>query len=251
MLQEFFAGRGIPTKDTLETLVSKYWWQRAIVFYFGNRPSEMGGIAHIVKATDSRPLPEIYMASLTVGLALQACYLTEVEERIAIFKWVIESISKAKKPLLKHLVEKHRKSLTTFLDYYLFSRDSVALNLLSENLNEIEKTLLKPKMSKDDIDTRKFWLITGLIENGEMVKADKLLQDFHPNDPKLLLGIHMGCSLVENLRITSKLNKQKSEHICKSLNEKIRPLRLQLLEEFKSELLEVQKDQIQAIPKKS
>ena len=251
LLQEFFAGRGIPSKETLETLVSKYWWRRAIVFYFGNRPSEIGGIEHIVKATDSRPLPEIYMASLTVGLALQACYLTEVEERISIFHWVIESISNAKEPLEKLIVQKEGKSLTAFLDYYLFSRDSVALNLLSDNLNEIEKTLLKATMSKDDNDTRKFWLITGLIENGDMVKAEELLRDFHPNDPKLLLGVHMGCSLVENLRITSKLNKQKSERICQSLNEKIRPLRLQLLEEFKSELLEVQQDQIQAIPKEN
>lgn len=249
LLQEFFAGRGIPNKEILETLVAKYWWRRAIVFYFGNNPSEIDGIEHIVKATDARPLDEIYMASLTVGLALQACYLTEVEERVAIFKWVVDSISNAKEPMQAHLLRKERKSLTAFLDYYLFSRDSVALNLLSDNLNEIEKSLLKPTMSIDDSDTRKFWLITGLIENGDMVKAEKLLQDFHPNDPKLLLGVHMGCSLVENLRITSKLNKQKSEQICKSLNEKIRPLRLQLLEEFKSELLEVHKDQIQASPK--
>ncbi|MYF24905.1 MAG: NACHT domain-containing protein [Nitrospira sp. SB0678_bin_10] len=251
LLQEFFAGRGIPTKEILETLVSKYWWQRAIVFYFGNNPSEIGGIEHIVKTTDSRPLPEIYSASLTVGLALQACYLTEVKERIAIFKWVIESISNAKEPLQKHLVEKGKKSLTAFLDYYLFSRDSLALNLLSDNMDEFEQMLLKTPMSKDDIDTRKFWLIIGLIENGDMVKAEKLIRDFHPNDPKLLLGVHMGCSLVENLRITSKLNKQKSEHICQSLNAKIRHLRLQLLEEFKSELLEVQEGQIQAIPKEN
>ena len=35
LLQEFFAGRGIPTKESLVTLASKYWWRRAIVFYFG------------------------------------------------------------------------------------------------------------------------------------------------------------------------------------------------------------------------
>lgn len=251
LLQEFFAGRGIPAKESLETLVSKHWWQRAIVFYFGNNPSEIGGIEHIVKTTDSRPLPELYTASLTVGLALQACYLTEVTERTAIFKWVIENISNAKEPLQEYLIHKGRKSLSAFLDYYLFGRDSVALNLLNDNFNEIEKALLTPTMSIDDRDTRKFWLIIGLIENGDMVRAEELVQEFRPNDPKLLLGVYLGCSLVENLRITSRLNKQKSERICKSLKDEIRGLRLQLMDEFKSELLEVQEGQIQAIPKEN
>ena len=194
LLQEFFAGRGIPNKESLETLVSKYWWQRAIVFYFGNNPSDISGIDHIVKTTASRPLPEIYTASLTVGLALQACYLTEVKERIAIFRWVVESISKAKEPLQAHLVEKQRKPLSAFLDYYLYGRDSVALNLLSNHFDEVEKPLLEPTISDDDRDTRKFWLIIGLIENGDMHKAEELAQDFHPNDHHLLLGIHLEVS---------------------------------------------------------
>lgn len=251
LLQEFFAGRGIPTKESLETLVSKYWWRRAIVFYFGNNPSEIGGIAHIVKTTSSRKLSEIYSASLTVGLALQACYLTEVKEKIAVFRWVIESIAKAKEPFQKHLVQNQRKSLSAFLDYYLFSRDSVALNLPSDNFNEIEKPWLKTEISKNDKDTRRFWLIIGLIENENMIKAEELLQDFHPDDPKLLLGVYLGCSLTENLRITDKSNKQTSGRICRNLIEKIGPLRLQLIEEYKSELLEVQRDQIQAIPKQN
>ena len=249
LLQEFFAGRGIPSKEILESLVSNYWWQRAIVFYFGNNPSEISGIEHIVKAIGSRPLPEIYSASLTVGLALQACYLTEVKERIAIFRWVIERISDAKEPLQEHLVKNQRKSLSAFLDYYLFGRDSVALNLLSDNFDEVEKPLRTATIGKDDSDTRTFWLIIGLIENGDMLKAEELLKDFHPDDPKLFLGVYLGCALAENLRITSRANKQKSGRICKNLIEKIGYLRLQLLDEFKSELLEVQNGQIRAITK--
>lgn len=249
LLQEFFAGRGIPTKESLETLISKYWWQRAIVFYFGNNPSDISGIKHIVKAIGARPLPEIYSASLTLGLALQACYLTEVKERMDVFRWVIESISNAKDPLLESLKHNQRKPLNAFLDYYLFSRDSVALGLLSDNIREVQKPWIEGKLGSHEKDTRKFWLIIGLIECGDMLKAEELLQDFHPADPKLLLGVYLGCTLAENLRITSKLNKQVSGRICKNLLEKIGHLRMQLLNEFKSELLEVQKGEIKAIPK--
>ncbi|MYD31319.1 MAG: hypothetical protein F4201_03265 [Nitrospira sp. SB0677_bin_15] len=164
---------------------------------------------------------------------------------------MVESISKAKEPLQAHLVEKQRKPLSAFLDYYLYGRDSVALNLLSNHFDEVEKPLLEPTISDDDRDTRKFWLIIGLIENGDMHKAEELAQDFHPNDHHLLLGIHLGSFLVKNLRITNKSNKQKGERICKTLDDKIRHLRLQLLEEFKSELLEVQMDKIRAIPKEN
>ena len=125
------------------------------------------------------------------------------------------------------------------------------MNLLNDYFDEVEKPLLGPTMSEDERDTRKFWLIIGLIENGDMHKAEELVQDFHPDDHHLLLGVHLGCFLVENLRITSKSNKHKSERICKNLDEKIRHLRLQLLEEFKSELLEVQNDKIRAIPKEN
>ncbi|MYJ23832.1 MAG: hypothetical protein F4101_10780 [Nitrospira sp. SB0673_bin_12] len=130
---------------------------------------------------------------------------------------MVESISKAKEPLQAHLVEKQRKPLSAFLDYYLYGRDSVALNLLSNHFDEVEKPLLEPTISDDDRDTRKFWLIIGLIENGDMHKAEELAQDFHPNDHHLLLGIHLGSFLVKNLRITT-------NRISKKVNVFVRPL---------------------------
>ena len=136
LLQEFFAGRGIPSEDFLETIVGDEWWGRAIVFYFGERASDIAGIQHIIKSIRSRPVKEIYVASITLGLALQACYLAEVKDKIDILKWVIEALSSTRNAFLE-VSRGSTYPLSRFLTYYLFGRDSVACNILEENSQQV------------------------------------------------------------------------------------------------------------------
>lgn len=94
---------------------------------------------------------------------------------------------------------------------------------------------------------RTFWLIVGLIEIGEVELAETLLKDFHPEDTRLLLGIHLGCFLLQHTRVATKKEKDSANRICERVAKSISDLRNKLMVEFKSELLELRKDSIKAL----
>ena len=81
LLQEFFAGRGIPSSEYLRSIVYDIWWQRAIVFYFGDNPDDSEGLKDIIKFLNLSSIEESFTASLTLGLALQAAYLVKIEDQ--------------------------------------------------------------------------------------------------------------------------------------------------------------------------
>lgn len=250
LLQEFFAGRGIASRESLEGVISDPWWQRAIVFYFGSNPGDIETIDHIRKRIVSRPIEERYQAALTIGLALQACYLTEVKDKLAALLWVFDALVEAKDTLLKY-VDGDRSSLRGFLVYYLFGKESVASDILRDNVEEAKKTWEGWTLSDQERDERIFWLIVGLLEIGAVKEAETLLSSFHPLNPKLLLGIHISCTYVSKLRVSTKEEKFISERMCKSISSKVAGLRMQLVDEFRSDLLEVRKGEIKAIEQKS
>jgi GTPase SAR1 family protein len=248
LLQEFFAGRGIPSRDSLEGLISDPWWQRAIVFYFGSNPGDVETIDQIRKRIISRPIMERYQAALTLGLAIQACYLAEVKDKLDAVLWVFDSLTEGKEAL-SQMVDEGRKnpSLRGFLMYYLFGKESVASDLLRDNVKTIQDKWKGWTFSSQEQDERTFWLIVGLIEIGAVAQAEALLSSFRPTDPKLLLGIHMSCTFVQQLRVSTKQERDISERMCKSIASKVNELRVQLYNEFKADLLEMRKGEIKAI----
>jgi hypothetical protein len=240
LLQEFFAGRGIPSKDFLNTIISNEWWQRAIVFYFGENPSDSKSLEYIKDSLATRPIKEVYHAALTMGLALQACYLIQVKDKLNIFRWVIDSLSNV-------LDQQQRFPLKNFLFYYLFGRDAVALSIIEQNIDEIFGSWSESGLNEDEKDIRTFWVIIGLLESGCIETAEKIVKGFRPSDPKLLFGIHLGCFLIQHLRVSRREQRQIAERISHSLQERVKHLRVQLLNEMKTELLEVRKGEVKAI----
>ena len=247
LLQEFFAGRGIPNKEALESIVSDEWWQRAIVFHFGENPGDSETFAHLTKVLASRRITETYIAALTLGLALQACYLMNIDEKVQIFPWIVENIAKAKDLFLKAADEKGRYPLSKFLAYYLIGRDAVACAILRDNLPKLEQLLLKEGQSREDKEIRQFWLFVGLMESGSLDQAREQILSFHPSDVRLLLAFHLGCFLLQHHRVADKDEKKSAKEICGHLGSRISHLRTQLLQEFKSELLEIRQGEIKPI----
>jgi hypothetical protein len=96
-------------------------------------------------------------------------------------------------------------------------------------------------------DLRIFWVIVGLIEIGEVELAETLLKDFHPEDTRLLLGIHLGCFLLQHTRVSTKIERDSANRICEHVARNISELRTKLVAEFRSELLELRKDSIKAL----
>lgn len=246
LLQEFFAGRGIPSRESLEGLISDPWWKKGIVFYFGSNPGDIETIDLIRKRIVSRPVDERYQAALAIGLALQACYLTEVKDKLDAILWVVDTIAGAKDSLLQ-FIDGPRPSLRGFLMYYIFGKESVASDILKGSVAAIHQTWKEWTLTDQERDERMFWLIVGLIEIGAVSEAEELLRSFRPADPKLLLGIHISCTFVGSLRISTREEKLVSQRMCKSIASKVAELRSQLLEEFRSDLLEMRRGEIKAI----
>lgn len=247
LLQEFFAGRGIPHPELLENYVVEEWWQRAVVFYFGERPNELRGFDMIIKALTSKTPQENFTAAMSVGLSLQACYLLPLDEKTKIYPWVLVKLAQVCKDVAGVCGQERKYPLTTFIAYYLLGRDSVACEVLNERFDQIVERALLPDMKPEDSEVVEFWLIVGLIEIGQLEKAKVLLKKYHPKDVRLLLAIHLGCVLLEHLRVATKEQCNAASEIARSLNAVIVPLREQLIGEFKSHLLEIRKGKIHAI----
>jgi energy-coupling factor transporter ATP-binding protein EcfA2 len=247
LLQEFFAGRGIPSVDFLEAVVGEEWWQRSIVFYFGENPSEGTSLETVKTSLTLRPLEETYQAATTVGLALQACYLIEITQKMRIYRWVVEALARARHSFVEGASEFEKYPLRMFIGYYLLAKDSVALSILESNVGEVLKSWQAERVDDAEEDLRMFWLIVGLLEAGSVKKAEELIKRFHPGDARLLLGIHLGCFLIQHLHTAGKEQQKFAKRITDKLDDKIQHLRAEVLKEWKSELLEIRKGEIREI----
>lgn len=247
LMQEFFAGRGIPAKGMIEALIVNPWWQRAIVFYFGQNPGDAEAIRHVVAAQQNKEVGDVYQASLALGLGLQACYLLETTVKRDILASVVVGLSSAKEAFLKSVDTEGRFPLSRFLSYYLIGRESVACDVLSGEHGYVLNQAASRHGCGMDPDMPKFWVIIGLIESGDLETAATLIRQFQPSDPRLLLAIHLGCWLIEHLRVGSPAKRRQAAEIYKSLFPHTAPLRGELMQEFKSELLEIRAGKIHAI----
>jgi len=244
LLQEFFAGRGIPTPDFLQTVIADDWWRRAIVFHFGDNADDIRGVQMLIDSLTEKPLSERYAAATTIGLILQACYLAKINEKIDLYCWVIDALASASETFEK---AGSKSELSNYLNYYFFARDAVAAKLILSNAEDIHKHCDNAELIQSKRDLRMFWLIIGHIEAGMMPEAEKLVKRFRPNDTRLLLAIHLGSYLVKEIRVVSSQAKAVAHRICTRLMEPISYLRKQLLDELKTELLEWRKGTVIAI----
>lgn len=249
LLQEFFAGRGIGNVDFIKQVVRDEWWKRAIVFYFGENPGQIASLKEVMH-TISAGLPgETFEAVTTVGLALQACYLSEVTEKLDTWKWVATTLASMSKALLESDGDHKKYPVTSFIYYYLFGRDSVALSNLKENYGAIDRWITEDKslQSDEERETRRFWLISALIEVGALDAASRVLEKFHPKDSRQILAVYLGCRINAEVRLGSPTARQRAREICESLESRVQALRGFLMKEFRSQLLEVRRGEITVV----
>jgi GTPase SAR1 family protein len=247
MIQEFYAGRGIASIEVLESLIYDNWWRRAIVFYFGENPQNSDAFKYITDAIPTKTPPEKFTALVTLGLAIQACYLVKVDKKLPVFQWLIANLADIQEVYEKDVVAFAKFPLHAFINYYMWARDAVALNNLKDYLDEVLKALNADAPNKHSAELRQFWLIIGLIEICEIELVENLLKHFHPGDKRLLLGIHLGCFLYQHTRISIKTEREAAKRICESVDKSISSLRNKIITEFKTELLEIRKDSIKAL----
>lgn len=248
LLQEFFAGRGIESVDFIAASVSDDWWKRAIVFYFGDNPRQIDQLIGVVSKSSHVESELTIEAATTIGLALQACYLSPVGEKINVWKWVVDSLSFRQDGFLKDADPNNERPQSNFATYYLNGRDSVALQHLRSNQDSLVDWASGGEIEDSSItDRRKFWLIVGFIESGEIDEAEKLLHGFLPKDPRLLTAIHMGCYLAYEIRHLNTAEKKAAKAICARLEDKVAPYRAQIVKELGSMLLELRDGKVTCV----
>jgi len=248
LLQEFFAGRGIPSKQDLTAIIHDQWWQRPIVFYFGENPDQASAFPEIIKSLSARTKPQVFHAALTLGLALQACYLVRTREKVDVLRWVIETLSDAKEEFLRETDPEGKHHLSRFTVYYIAGRDAVACDTLAIETQTVLTALERAGLTKDEKDTRLFWFIVGLLESGHLAEAQKLLSRFQPKDMRFMLAIHIGCFLIANLKVTNSEEKKVAQEILNSIGYQVSALRQELIAEWKTELIELRQGKPAAIP---
>ena len=249
LFQEFFAGRGIAEPDTIHQLIQDEWWKRALIFFFGEKADNIALLSSAARQTHELAPMLLIEAATTVGLALQACYLSPVAEKIELWKWVVQSIEICQDTCLLNIDPHGEHPQISFFQYYLSVRDSVSLSHLRSNANNLQEWCENQNIVGDHhiSDRLVFWLINGLIEAGDIYTAEKLVKHFHPKDARLIIAIHLGCHLAREIRPLSDNEKDSARRICNQLHEKVMPYTTQIVKEMGSLLLEMRNGKIEVI----
>jgi len=248
LLQEFFAGRGVPSPAFFQSVIAEDRWKHPLIFYFGENPDAHPVLDSLIENISDYGDSELYRAAVAIGLAIQACYLSKVSDKFQSMQWVMQSLAKAEQGFLREAEEYNPNlPLSAFLGYYLFGKDSVACEAIKGDILKRAKEILQSR-SNDASDVLVFWHIVSLIEAGSLDKAQILIKEFKPADIRLLLSLNVGCFLIENLRVTSTEDKKIAKKIREFIDPKINHLKQQVLNEMKSMLLEVRKGKIEALP---
>lgn len=248
LLQEFFAGRGIADPETVHQLIHDDWWKRALVFYFGERPDSISLLAASAKSTQGIEPARLLEAATTVGLALQACYLSPMGEKLDVWKWVVEALEISQAPAIQAVDVDGKYPMSSFFHFYLYARDSVSLSHLRMNVEDIKAWATANTLADEaSHEQHMYWLIVGLIEAGDISCAEELVTKFHPTDRRLLAAIHLGCHLAHEIRPLPESEKEAAGRICSTLAHKVAPHITQIHKEMGSLLLEMRNGKIATV----
>jgi len=249
LLQEFFAGRSVQSADFFRSVLFDEWWRKPVIFYFGDHPAAHGDLTKLVDVARSYTGPQLYHGAITIGLAAQACYLSRTAEKEQSLQWVIEALAESKEGYIE-AADRQRPGfpMTSFLNYYMYARDAVAASAIVKSAKSfIDTALSKVTLEKkEEIET--FWYIVSLIESGRLDLAEEVVKHFKPSDARLLLALHLGCFLIQHLKVSSTNDKKTAERICNRVAPLIAHLRDAVLREVSSMLIEVRSGKLTALP---
>lgn len=256
LLQEFFAGRGISDTRQINELIFDEWWSRSIVFYFGENPSEISRLTDIATSISATSAEALLQSARTIGLSLQACYLSSVNDKIDLWKWVVNALAESEKVVLDEfskLSNSKDTPITDFILYYLSGRDGVALANLPDQFDTLKEWASTDRQLSRDRpdDSLSFWLVAALIEIGRLDLAQEIIESKTLTTENYLLACHLGSFLAKEVRATEENQIKHAEKITNILDNKIFHLKQKLLDEFGSQLLEVRHDEVHALPQKS
>jgi len=246
LLQEFFAGRGIPSTECFSAIASDSWWSRAIVFYCGNNPSSMDAMRALLETPLKSESSEKFQLAITTGLACQACYLLKKEDRTETLAWVVMCLADANKTLADELQNENKGVAAIIaLSLYVSARDAVA----AKGILEVHEKIISngPSNDEESFSGELVWTFAGLIESRQLTYARDGLKSYKPSNSLHLLLLLFGAQYVANMHVTDSSEKSIAKDIAKDLEPKVETLRLQIASTLKTMLLEMRKGQVKRL----
>lgn len=242
LIQEYFAGKGIPSVEHVKQIISDEWWRNAIVFHFGSNPDDVQSLLDVATSVSS----DVGEACLTIGIALQTCYLSRLEDKIDVWKWVVEGLSCVTDRVL---IEKEDEKfpIIYFVTHYILARDAVALSGIErEEVGAIDWAVRGNHFSADP-ELRRFWAFVGLSEIGRLDVLYEKIKESPIDNNYLNLALSLGCRLVEAVRSVDSEQKRLAKEISIRLRNKVSVLMHDFAKQYRSQLLEYRKGGIVAL----
>ena len=248
MLQEFFAGQGIPYLESVKQLAHDDWWRRPIVFYFGGRPEHVDELFEVVTSAHGIDTRKNFDVAMTAGLALQACYLGEVSEKLDLWKWVASSFGLGIDVFVQGFEENENYPTLSFLLSFLIAKDSLALSVLSQHTQDLLKWANEELQPLDSSGERRlFWLATAMLENGDMDAFQEIIGELKKLPMKEQFALFSGCNLIERVRALDPDVKEKARKAKLQLIDAAQALGPTVVSELGSQLLEYREGKLTAI----
>lgn len=241
MIQEFFAGQGISDTEFIQGKIDDDWWRTPIVFWFGKRPSDISTLRKLAESIDTGTVEP----GVAIGLALQTQYLSPIKERIEVWKWVVKFVANATESLTTQNSSEY--PLIDFVVQYLGARDSVALNGIEKPAFGVVEWITSSDKGDRSSDLRLFWLVTGLIEIGQLDLVKEVLSKRPIVDEKLNAALYLGCQMVSTVRSVPDGVRAIARELCQLLDARSVSPRAELTREFKGKLLELRRGKIVAL----
>lgn len=240
LLQEFFAAQGVPGAGFIREHIGDEWWQNPAVFYFGAHPDSVDDLLEIA----SDPNVVASDAFVTVGLALQACYLSRLDERAMVWRWVVEGGAVAAQ---EQLATDSKYPIMEFLQGYLFARDAVALNGIERDPGGLKQWVVEGKNPSATSELRRFWYVVALVELGKFEEAAEFLRANPLSDGLLATAVHYGCYFAAEVRLIPAVDKASAQKVCELLEAQVAPYRHRIATEFRGQLLEYRRGGVVAL----
>jgi hypothetical protein len=240
LIQEYFAAKGVPDIGFIKGVVNSEWWRNAVVFYFGGKADAVMDLLDVATEASTSESDSY----VTVGLALQACYLSKLDDRCEVWKWVVDAAAKSTIREMKDVDKQY--PVTDFVAQYVQTRDSVALSGIERPDMKVSAWIISGD-SSSQIELRRFWYAAALVELGEFEKLNALLDEGLFDTNLLNVALHFGCYLSSEVRAISKSAKGQAVESCEKLEPRIKPLLSKIASEFRGQLLEYRKGGVVAL----
>ena len=243
LLQEYFAGRGIPDLEFLKHHVHDEWWRSAIVFYFGDKPEAFSQLWEAVVHARELPPASRFDAAVTLGTATQACYLAETEQKAKSLRWVIETFASTLGAFRQQLEagDLGAKSLMSLCTALMIARDAIATGTLARVSTDAGEVNGEAILAFDEADSERMmaWKIVGLLEAGSFAEASSYLARFNTSDRELIFILHLSVSWVLFIQPVSSVDRRKLQTYLDRTEEVIDDMRAALFTELKTVLFEI------------